>query len=293
MESKNKWREVYNRIILNKYVIIKIFFFIIMLLAFKYFILNNIQKVNIFIDKVMENSELAVLMAALIGSISGGVINYIVNTRAIIKQNHIKSAIINKNVCYGPLLNELKNFRQEIKKKELLFIDKNIKETGVSSVNYKVWNRIKNDNRYYQLPKFYIKKNKKLDSEIENYENSIKKILKISNDTLCDICKDLGCYKKGEKYEITFGNYLGLLIEKPEQIIDILLKDNQCNSPNIPLEKQDLVSNKFYEIIKEKKVIEEHKNLKTNLINQLEDLINMTELIITRISKKYESKNIF
>lgn len=249
------------------------------------------------IRQLLDNDDFIIIMASLIGAITGGLITYFISTYTIIKTNFIKSSIINKNVSYIPLYNEFKNMLYHlISENEIILYFNKSQEyaTRSSSVNFTVWHRIKKDNRYFQIPNYLKVECECVENNIIEYENSISNIKSKGSEIFMNILQEYSyTILESDQSRISefFIDPISLIkkINSVEKCFD--QHNNIYNFPSISNNHKILISDKFIEEFNRTTVISDFYFSRKKLINSLSTLINTLELIIKRITNEYESKN--
>lgn len=285
----NKFRLKHKNIV----IISKIFLFILSLL---FLIKLSIAFGKGTIRQLLDNDDFIIIMASLIGAITGGLITYFISTYTIIKTNFIKSSILNKNVSYIPLYNELKNMLSRLIRDDdiILFFNKSQEYANAYSVNFTVWYRIRNDNRYFQIPNYLKVECECVEDHITEYENSISSIKSKGNEIFMNILQEYS-YTIPESDQ---RNISSCFID-PVSLIKKINSVEKCfnqhdkisNFPSISNDNKALISAKFIEEFNKTTVISDFYCSRKKLTDSLSTLINTLELIIKRITNEYESKN--
>ncbi|SFI42521.1 hypothetical protein SAMN05192551_1212 [Tindallia magadiensis] len=243
------------------------------------------------ISSLASNSEIVVILAALLGATIGGFITYFINIQSLLKSSHIKSSIVNKKVIYEPLLIEYKNIKNELENSKVLYFSYDLNFRTIGSTPFEVWNRIKNDARYYQIPEYIIKEYLILENYICHYLTSQETIKKSAFEEIIRLLKCKG-------YEIT-ENKTGIfsfinvqeLLNRENILENKLLKDRIFGFPELKDGDKESIILEFSHYIQNTRTIDDFYKAKAILLNSLNGCIEITETVIIRITNEYERRN--
>lgn len=275
------------RAILSKVKVILLFFMIVVIF---YSCMTWNSKL---LNKVLKNDGGIAIVAATIGSITGGIISYFTNYIANIKNNKMKNAIFNKRTIYEPLLLEVNKISKYISNNQNFpdIINIGFKEiddgcfTDYLVIN--TWKRIKDDTRFYKMPEYLKEQMENLHFEIKELERYKRYIEEDVFDKACDELESFG-YRLNLNNRYSIFQYYRIL----ENEIDEL--DCFCNWGEFEGDK----SKYEIDVIKIKENIFKHINRQQyinnyiGIIQKIENVNNnckkILEVIVKDIIRQYE-----
>lgn len=258
-----------------------IFLMIVALIAKKTDFLKAFEKLS--------DTEFAVY-GTLLGAIVGGVFTLVgtsfVNNQQLKTQTQIKR----KNLIYKPLYEELIEIQYDFMVQnpypEYISIDKNKTSLPKRSPQYTVWERIKADTRYFEVPKSLKDELNILDKTIADYLIEIRDI----NTTITDILnKILQSELSTQCTIINIGSVLSKQV-LTESDIDIFNQLDYALKPNVEVSDEDRkrISKLFYERCKQNEKIQAIKNTRTLWYKQQERTLELLTTLISFVTIKYE-----
>lgn len=276
-----------HRAILSKVKVILLFF---MILVIFYSCMTWNSKL---LNKVLKNDGGIAIVAATIGSITGGIISYFTNYIANIKNNKMKNAIFNKRTIYEPLLLEVNKISKYIANNQNVpdIINIGFKEiddgcfTDYLVIN--TWKRIKDDTRFYKMPEYLKEQMENLHFEIKELERYKRYIEEDVFDKACDELESFG-YRLNLNNRYSIFQYYRILENEIDEV------DCFCNWEEFEGDK----SKYEIDVIKIKENIFKHINRQqyinnyTSIIQKIEDVNNnckkILEVIVKDIIRQYE-----
>jgi hypothetical protein len=238
---------------------------------------------------------LVIILASLLGAVTGGLITYFINTRMFAKNNHIRTSIINKTVIYNPLLIEFKRMCAALDNEEITSLSRDLELFPWGANESSAWFRIKNDTRYYQLPDYY----KNECETIESLTNDCNKHLTTLEETAKTLL--IGIV---EEHNVELDYYQELLLFNPLKDYDQLLfgrlfavehraevEANLNQTLRIPMKELDAILTDFSHVILGTQLISNYRGSEDQLSQELKKVIETTETIIERITGEYELRN--
>lgn len=240
----------------------------------------------------MNNQELVIILASLLGASVGGLITYFININSMIKANHIKASIVNKNVSYSPLYLEYMKILNVLKEEDVLRFNRSIEYRTIGSTDYTVWERLKSDTRFFQLPDYLKKECAQVDEAVKKYENASYKIISIAFKLFVEILETNGYDITDNKNGITSFIKVRELIKGINSIKVNLLTDQKIyGMPEITVDDKEKIAEEFMEAFNQTEVICDFYTSKQELETKLTTASKTLETIIKRITNEYESRN--
>jgi hypothetical protein len=227
-----------------------------------------------------KNKEL--IFGTLLGAMIGGVINYLITTKSLKKERHIKLAIENKEKVYTPLLMELKSLLKYIKSNESINFNTSIDEVSKAyneknENNFIQWKIIKNSYLYYQIRDRYIELLEEISDLIIAYQKYKEEIQN----------------KIIESLKVNFGdnfNYINGMFKDSDDkkaIFQEIRTYRQSFIKEISEEKYNKIKSDIETIYNES----EFESKKQLIQSKIKAIIDLLENEIKKISDKYEGKN--
>ena len=275
------------RAILSKVKVILLFFMIVVIF---YSCMTWNSKL---LNKVLKNDGGIAIVAATIGSITGGIISYFTNYIANIKNNKMKNAIFNKRTIYEPLLLEVNKISKYISNNQNFsdIINIGFKEiddgcfTDYLVIN--TWKRIKDDTRFYKMPEYLKEQMENLHFEIKELERYKRYIEEDVFDKACDELESFG-YRLNLNNRYSIFQYYRILENELDEL------DCCCNWGEFEGDK----SKYKIDVIKIKENIFKHINRQQyinnyiGIIQKIENVNNnckkILEVIVKDIIRQYE-----
>lgn len=275
------------RAILSKVKVILLFFMIVVIF---YSCMTWNSKL---LNKVLKNDGGIAIVAATIGSITGGIISYFTNYIANIKNNKMKNAIFNKRTIYEPLLLEVNKISKYISNNQNFsdIINIGFKEiddgcfTDYLVIN--TWKRIKDDTRFYKMPEYLKEQMENLHFEIKELERYKRYIEEDVFDKACDELESFG-YRLNLNNRYSIFQYYRILENELDEL------DCFCNWGEFEGDK----SKYKIDVIKIKENIFKHINRQQyinnyiGIIQKIENVNNnckkILEVIVKDIIRQYE-----
>lgn len=262
----------------------------IITLIFLMFIVLTAKNTDVLkIFEELSDTEFAVY-GTLLGAVVGGIFTLIgtnfVNKQQLKSQTQIKR----KNLIYKPLYEELIeiqcDFMIQNPYPEYISIDKNKTSFPKYSPQYTVWERIKADTRYFEVPKSLKDELNILNKTIADYLIEIRDI----NKTITDILNKI--LKSELSTQCTIIN-IGSVLSKQvltESNIDIFNQLDYALKPNVEVsyEERERISKLFYESCKQNEKIQAIKNARALWYKQQERTLDLLTTLISFVTIKYE-----
>lgn len=257
-------------------------------------VLFVVGRLNLVVDvfRVLEDfseTEFAVC-GTLLGAFVGGAFTLVgtnfVNKGQLKAQTHIKR----KNLIYKPLYDELiviqNDFLLQNPYPKYIEFNKNKNTHSRVSLQYTVWERIKLDTRYLEVPESLKKEMKILYKLIEDYLVSI-------NDVNIIITEILNTTLRNElSTECTIKN-IGQVLSS--QVLtnsnwDLFRDLDGCLNPSISIDEDERkrVSSIFYEKCKQNEKIQTIKKARTKWLEEQGRVLELLTTLITFVNIKYE-----
>lgn len=248
------------------------------------------HKIDITKFKEPLSSDITATIGTLFGAIIGGVFTLIGTKFQYKQQLKAQTQIKRKNLIYKPLYDELieiQNILLNYYKFPLhVVIDKQKRSYPNSAIQFTVWERIKNDSRFLDVPKCLKLKMDKLYSSIEIYDNSKTNVIQILSNLLNETLE------KELSTKCTIVN-IG------ECIFNHILSTNNYNvfqqldgalSPQIEITEEEkvLVSKIIYEKCLKNEEINHIITSQQALVDHLKDTIELLISLISFVTVKYE-----
>lgn len=240
-------------------------------------------------NSIQVTSSLVGVFGAVLGAFVGGSLAFIGSIYVNNNQLKSKSAIYRKNVIYKPLYDELitnKNILEEENSYPYTVNFTKVDSHGMNWTEYSAWNRIKNDSRYIQTPKFLAHALDDLNIKIQAYL-----------DSLSSGAEDV--HKKLEEILIEQLGFTNNIRNLGSSLLNIILQENNepenliryvyMNYKN-ELSKEEVIriENLIYEECNNIESLKEIKEKYKSWLQAQDELIDTLTKIIIVISNKYE-----
>jgi gas vesicle protein len=242
---------------------------------------------NIIIFRVMSSEGLfdknkELIFGTLLGAMIGGVINYLITTKSLKKERHIKLAIENKEKVYTPLLMELKTLSDYIEDNESINFNTSVDEiskayNGDSENNFIKWNIIKNSYLYYQIRDRYVE----LLEEISNLITAYQKYKEEIQDKMIESLK--------VNFDDDFNYVNGMFKDSDDK--KGIFKEIETYYESFKEERSEENYNKIKSDIETIYNESEFESKKQLIQSKIKVIIDLLENEIKKISDKYEGKN--
>ena len=259
---------------------------IVGLLIIAYFI-KKTDVLSMFKD--ISDTEFAVY-GTLLGAIVGGVFTLIGTSFVNKQQLKAQTQIKRKNLIYKPLYDELMEIQEDYMKQNpfpnYVAIGKSKTSMPRFSPQYTVWERIKADTRYFEVPESLKKEIKILHKYIEDYLVAISDLNTIIKDILNTT---LQTELSTECTIVNIGDVLSGCV-LTESNLDIFNHLNDALKPKIEIddENREKVSNLFYEKCKQNKQIQTIKKARKLWFEQQKRVLELLTTLISFVTIKYE-----
>lgn len=125
-------------------------------------------------NAIIENQALFGVLGTLMGAIIGGTFSFLGSVFVNLRQQHTEQSMERKNAIYIPLYDELVNIQNNILKQNPYptFISfRKGSQTILPHPQYAVWQSIKLESRYLQVPVILIRQMEKLEVSIRDYQD--------------------------------------------------------------------------------------------------------------------------
>ncbi|KMY31716.1 hypothetical protein ACZ11_05800 [Lysinibacillus xylanilyticus] len=272
-------------IYLQKYSKIFVMLAVLTIIGISYLLSPFINLININID----DSWVGVV-GAIIGAIVGGILTMFASIYVHNNQLRAESAIQRKNIIYKPLYDELMDIKYLLDEENpypRMVVFKEASQTMVRYPQYKVWESIKRDSRYLQVPQYLINDFTVIKENIESY---LKELEAASNEVQVTVNAILLERYKTQCNIINFGEtIIKKIMQKDEYIMDSYLELHALN-PSIEMQKEDIVELNDL-IITNCWELNSVKNLnyaREMWVKSQNELIDTLKDLITLINIKYE-----
>lgn len=214
----------------------KLIIFVICLIIILLIILNY----NVLL-KIKIPSEGFAVLGTLLGAVVGGIFTLFGSVYVSKKQIRVRSDVNRINVIYKPLFDELQKNHNEIKLHNP-FPDKiefsKGEKTMIQNPQYILWDRIKMDSRYLEVPKYLEKRMEYLYGIINEYNQSIDNIKNLICDLITHVLTEKNINMKRQIYaNNSFVTDLLCQIEKDYFNYDTFMKHEFKEESNESLSK--------------------------------------------------------